>query len=243
MVHPALNERQQLRGKTRRPRTNFQNAQSTPFRQLTSRLLNRTRDRCHPVTCQKPVTIKLIQQLGTWPAKQNLHSILLAAQDRTQFRASRFTQQSFRQMPRMILNKVPQEAIRRLCRLSKSGRRLELAPFARQQPASYQLRHQPSKDRLHSRRNTQRFRAESSLELFTHSHRRQPGRNLRRSQFILRPQNPLKLLTSTNTQNLFEGGSRRFVKLFQRHRSNLRRSSCHLRPFPIHVIQQVTPAS
>ena len=74
---------------------------------------------------EKAVAIKLIKQLRADPREQNLHCVLFAAQNRSQFSAVSFAEERFGKMARVLLDVVAQNFVGGICRLSKSARQFQ----------------------------------------------------------------------------------------------------------------------
>ena len=81
-MRSALEQRQDLRGETAGARTNFQNAQTAPFRERARGAANRGRDRGEPVTGEETVAVKVIEQFRADAREQDLNRVLLAPQNR-----------------------------------------------------------------------------------------------------------------------------------------------------------------
>ena len=102
---------------------------------------------------EKTVAIKLIKQLRADAREQDLHCILLAAQNRSQFGAVSFAEERFGKMARMLLDVVAQNFVGGICRLSKSARQFPAGFFLLQQTVPNETGHQPLKGGSHCRRH------------------------------------------------------------------------------------------
>ncbi|HTD56382.1 MAG TPA: hypothetical protein VK670_13420, partial [Silvibacterium sp.] len=79
-------------------RSDLEDTEPTPLRQLAGGLLNCGGYGGKPVAGEEAFTIKLIQQIRSRTPKQNLYSILLAAQYRAESRTVSRTKQTFGEM-------------------------------------------------------------------------------------------------------------------------------------------------
>src|ERR1700681_1210686 len=94
----VLDGRQYVRAQAARSRSNFQDSESAALWQMFGCFLNGRGDRRQPVTGIKTFAVKLVQQFRRRPGEQDLHSVLLAAQDGAEFSAIRRAEQTFGKM-------------------------------------------------------------------------------------------------------------------------------------------------
>ena len=86
-VQAALKKRQEMRGEAAGPGADLKDAEAASFRQAARRLGDGGGNRGEPMARVKALAVKLVKQLRARTAKQDLHGILFAAQDRAELRA------------------------------------------------------------------------------------------------------------------------------------------------------------
>jgi hypothetical protein len=101
-VQAALEQRQHVRRQAAGASPHLKDAESAALGKMPGGFLHRTRDGRQPVAGEKPITVELIQQIRSRSGEQDLHRLLFAAEDHSEFRAVRGAEQPLGEMTGML---------------------------------------------------------------------------------------------------------------------------------------------
>ena len=242
-MQSALEQRQHLRCQSTRARTNFQDAQSAPLGKVAGDFLHGTGDCRQPWAGDETVSVKLIQKIRSAAGEEDMHSVLLATKDGTEFRAGGAAKQSLWKMARVRCNARAQQLGCGVCGERKRRRWPIAFAFIDQQVALPKAGRQLRERRLHGCCHAERVRRKYSIRPRPCAHLAQADRDLGRRQCISRRIGGFQMGASPHLEDFIQGLLRHVMQAAQRHRCLLRGPGCCRGFFPGDVIDQVTTFS
>ena len=242
VVKPAFELRQDAGREAARARPHLEDAQAASVRQGVGRAAHRGGDPGHARRGEKSVAVILFEQIGAGAAEEHLHGVLLAAQDRREFRRGGRAEQGLRHMAGKPPDKIAQHSRRRIRGPLERFVRLPAVAASFQQPAVLQMPGEPFEDAPRSGRDAEGRGGKRSLSRRgARPHAAEAGGDLRCREGVLLDHDGLEVIRAAQPEHLVQRARRPLAQIRQRGRFQRPVRGFGRRPLPVNMVNKIAP--